>query len=337
VDRTTLGTYDDPLDLIWREAVARLGMQIVRSGEVYASWDGRSTLTLCQPADYDADDSTAQLLLHELCHALVQGPGRRRQVDWGLDNTDDDASAVQEHACHRLQAALLDRYGLRALLGVTTDWRPYWDALPADPLADGDDPAIPLARAAWPEAVRGPWSGPVDAALRATAALAGLVRPFAPPGSLWSLTRPLHPLGEALGPTDTTCAGCAWAHVADGQHLCQHHEAAIDPTWPGCLRHEQILDAADCARCGACCREGYHVVEVAPDEPLCSAHPELLAELHSTLVVPRPGGRCCALRSASGPPWTCAVYALRPEACREFELNSHNCLEARRRVGLSRA
>ncbi|HMV70142.1 MAG TPA: hypothetical protein PKA64_25095, partial [Myxococcota bacterium] len=130
MERNTWGRYGDPLDVVWLGAAAALGMRVERSDACYASWDGQRTLTLCTPASFDADDSVAQLVLHELCHALVQGPSGRRRVDWGLDNTDDDAAAVEEHACHRLQAALLDRYGLRRVLAVTTSWRPYWDALP---------------------------------------------------------------------------------------------------------------------------------------------------------------------------------------------------------------
>ena len=38
-------------------------------------------------AQLDADDSLAQLVLHEICHLLVQGPAHRDQNDWGLDNT----------------------------------------------------------------------------------------------------------------------------------------------------------------------------------------------------------------------------------------------------------
>src|SRR5690606_12500853 len=112
---------------------------------VYAAWDGASVLTLSTPDDFDPDDSLAQLIYHEICHSLIAGPRGRTLPDWGLSNT-DDADLVYEHACHRLQAALAMPYGLRDFFAVTTDWRPYWDALPRDTLADGEDPAIPLAR-----------------------------------------------------------------------------------------------------------------------------------------------------------------------------------------------
>jgi hypothetical protein len=73
--------------------------------------------------------------LGELCHALVEGPARLRLVDYGLDNTSDQ-HRVNEDAAMRLQAALAGEHGLRGVLAVTTEWRPYYDALPADPLAE---------------------------------------------------------------------------------------------------------------------------------------------------------------------------------------------------------
>ncbi|MCB9665367.1 MAG: YkgJ family cysteine cluster protein [Alphaproteobacteria bacterium] len=333
VDRASHGRYDDPLDLIWTTCVARLGLELRRSDEVYASWDGRRVLTVSTPDHLDPDDSLAQLLLHELCHALVQGRGNRHRVDWGLDNTDDHASAVAEHACHRLQAALLDLYGLRALLAVTTSWRPYWDALPADPLAACDDPALPLAREAWPEACRGPWAGPLHEALEATARLAEAVRSWAPEGSLWHLTRPRTPVGLAAR-GDETCATCTWQD--DGRCLAARDvPVPVDPAWPACLRWEPRLTVADCRTCGACCREGFHVVGVEPDEPLATLRPDLLVTAADATWIPRPGGRCAAL--APGEPHTCTIYADRPRACRDFPLGGDACLEARRRVGISRA
>ncbi len=184
MSRAIVDRYEDPVDRIWLATAARLGWQVDRSREVYASWDGEKTLSIADPADYDPDDSVAQLVLHEICHALVQGPARRRDVDWGLNN-EDDRDALAEHACHRLQAALADRHGLRTLLGVTTDWRSYWDAMPEDTLADVADPATQLARAAWEEATRGPWAAAIEDALRATAAIRAAALPFTGPDSRW--------------------------------------------------------------------------------------------------------------------------------------------------------
>ncbi|MCB9729542.1 MAG: hypothetical protein H6744_08495 [Deltaproteobacteria bacterium] len=179
--------YEDPVDLIWLATARRLGLEVVRASDAYASWDGQGTLTLAKDAEFDPDDCLAQMILHELCHALVEGPEGRARMDWGLENV-DDRDAVREHAADRLQAALAGRHGLRRILAVTTDWRAYYDALPEDPLADGDDPAIPLARAAFAEATEGPWARALEAALEATARIARAAAAFASEDSLWSRT-----------------------------------------------------------------------------------------------------------------------------------------------------
>jgi hypothetical protein len=177
--------YEDPLDRIWMATAARLGMRVERSGEVYASWDGRGTLTLSSAEHFDADDSLAQLVLHEICHALCEGPENFGVPDWGLDNL-TDADWLSELACQRLQAALADTVGLRGFFGTTTDYRAYWDTLGPDPLAPGDDPAIALARAGWDRATAAPWSDALSAALAATAAVVAATRPFASPESLFA-------------------------------------------------------------------------------------------------------------------------------------------------------
>ena len=181
--------YQDPIDLIWLETARRLGFSVERSHASYASYDGRGTLTLGLPVDLDADDHLGQMLLHEFCHALVQGPESLSQVDWGLSVEGRDA--VEEHATHRVQAALADAHGLRGFFAVTTDWRPYFDALAADPFAPNpgfadDETSIALALAAWDRAVNDPWREPLQAALRATAVIARASAPFARDPSLWA-------------------------------------------------------------------------------------------------------------------------------------------------------
>jgi len=140
--RTITAVYRDPIELIWVGAARRLGIGLRRSEAVYASWDGVDTLTISTPAGFDPDDNVGQMIFHELCHALVEGPERCRLEDYGLDNTSDQ-HRVNEDAAMRLQAALAGPHGLRGVLAVTTEWRSYYDALPADPLAEGEDPAIP--------------------------------------------------------------------------------------------------------------------------------------------------------------------------------------------------
>ena len=45
-EREVTKIYQDPLDLIWTETAARMGMKLKRSSEVFASWDGTDTLTI---------------------------------------------------------------------------------------------------------------------------------------------------------------------------------------------------------------------------------------------------------------------------------------------------
>lgn len=183
-------TYDDPLDLVWLHAAARMGMRVQRSAEVNASWNGDGVLAIGMPETLDADDCLAQMILHEACHALCEGPESLRKPDWGLDNF-NPAKRVHEHACLRLQAALADRVGMRAFFASTTMFRSYYDRLPADPLGKGDDPAIPMARAAWERAQRGPWAAPLREALERTAEIARALRGVTTEESLW------HSLGAA--------------------------------------------------------------------------------------------------------------------------------------------
>lgn len=336
--------YRDPADLIWLGVARRIGWRVVRSADVYAAWDGDRTLTLSETAGFDPDDCLAQMVLHEICHALVEGDAARREVDWGLYNF-DDRDAHRERGCLRLQAALADTVGLRAFFGATTDYRPYYDALPRDPLAPGDDPAIALARAAWPAATCGPWSAAIREALEATAAIAAAAAPFARADDLWRTRAPAqHPLGGALGPSDRTCGGCAWRFPGGpGRPVdrCRRHRTdgaapRIEPDWPACPSWEPPLSPADCLDCGACCRHGFDLVQVGPREPLARARPDLLARTAAGLHLPRPGGLCAALAREPGPPWRCTVYPDRPTACRDFAVAGDACLEARRRVGLTR-
>ena len=176
--------YIDPVDQIWLSCAQRLGMTVQRSDAVFASWDGLDTLTISTPDGFDPDDSLAQMILHELCHALVEAPEGLTKTDWGLENV-DQRDLVREHACHRLQAALLTPHGLRALLGPTTEHRPYYDALPPEPLSGDDDPAICPAREGYRRAISGNWSEVIAGALAATAAVAVAVRAFAG-GTLWA-------------------------------------------------------------------------------------------------------------------------------------------------------
>jgi len=338
MSRAVLHRYDDPLDLIWLACAEALGFVVARSDEVYASFDGARTLTLSTRAHFDADDSLAQLVFHELCHALVAGPRGRRRIDWGMENV-DERDLVQEHACHRLQAALADRYGLRALFAVTTDHRTYWDALPLDPLGPGEDEAIPLAREAFGEATEGPWAAPLARALTQTAALAAVMRELPlPEESVWRGTRPLHASGFPLATGGARCGECAWGHARSTQLRCRQAPSVrgLSAGLTACVRFEPKLDEAGCAACGACCREGFDRVELTRRDVVRRRHPALVVVDGFGAHLPRPDGRCVALEPprADGA-HRCSIYADRPQACAAFPIGGDACLTARRRVGLS--
>ena len=177
--------YIDALDLIWTVTARRLGFRILRSKDVFASSDGRGAITLSVPEEFDKDDSLAQLIFHELCHAIVEGPDSHTKRDWGLSNF-DDSDLVREHACHRVQAALSQQFGLREFFGVTTEWRPYYDNLPAAPLELCSDPASHIAAKAFQRFTNSNWRPHIENALISTALIAKAVKEYADDDSLWA-------------------------------------------------------------------------------------------------------------------------------------------------------
>jgi Putative zinc- or iron-chelating domain len=340
-------TYQDPVDCIWIDALSKLNMRLERSREVYASWDGDGTLTLASEGDFDADDSLAQLIFHELCHRLVADKQGAQRVDWGLDNT-DTRDLIYEHACHRLQAALATPYGLRDFMAVTTEWRPYWDDLPADALAETDDPAVGIAREAMQRAQAEPFASVLSAALQATAAIADVTRSFAPANSLWRRTRARHVSGHLKRAADgKSCGDCTWSYrPAEGRQLrCRQTKQGdfagvpVLPELAACERWEAPLDAKSCGDCGACCHRGFDLVPVSARDPFRKTLLPLLVVEAGRAWLPRPDGRCVLLtgQGSDVEPFLCGRYEERPRSCRLFEVSGDACLVARRRVGLQAA
>jgi hypothetical protein len=333
--------YADPLDVIWLEAARRVGLRIARSDVAYACSDGRGTLTLGSAETLDADDCLAQMIFHELCHSLVQGPESFEQPDWGLDN-ETDRDLCREHACLRAQAWIAGRCGLREVLAPTTDHRVFYDALPANPLlprpgvdASLERRGIELGRLAITRAERWPWAPHLASALEATQRIVAASAPHAPADSLFSRYRaatPPHPSGLHAHPDAEarTCGQCAWQRLGRGRRRCSQAGRSIDPSWSACERFEPALD---CQACGACCREAYERVELSRRDPFVRAHPELVQRIDGRLVLQRVDGRCPALEGDG--PYACTHYEERPRTCRDFERGSDNCRDARRRVGLS--
>lgn len=172
-------SYIDPLDAIWLTVAFRVGFRVLRSDEVYASVrDG--VIWIGEPSTLDPDDCLAQMIFHELCHSLIQGPDQLVAEDWGLDNVSGEHDA-REHACLRLQAELTRRYGLREVLAPTTDFREYYDALPEDPMQPGQgepDRVHRLAEQGLRRSGHAPWGPHVAEGLRATERLLRVAHDF---------------------------------------------------------------------------------------------------------------------------------------------------------------
>lgn len=335
--------YEDPLDHIWLRAARRVGLRVHRADDAYAATDGRGGLAIATRHALDADDCLAQMIFHELCHSLVEGHDGLEKPDWGLDNM-TDRDVPREHACLRAQAALAAPHGLRAFLAPTTDFRGFYDALPADPLDPPTDETSILARAALVRARARPWAPALGDALAATAAVVAAAADGAEPPSLLATVEPAWPkngVGLPQPPylAGQSCAGCAWRYRGGpGRAVdrCRQADGArVDPAWAACERFEPALD---CCACGACCREAYGSVTIGRREPIVRAHSELVVDRGDYLELARvgpDGERCAALEGRLGA-YTCRVYELRPAPCRDLENAGEHCLTARRRVGLSR-
>jgi len=168
VNRQSRHIYLDPLDAVWLTVAHRIGLRVSRSSEVYASTDGLGSITIGTPDTLDPDDCLAQMILHELCHSLVEGAQSLHLPDFGLDN-ETTHDTTRERACLRLQAWLTGRFGLRRVLAPTTDFRGYYDGLPHDPLEPAHDPAVEMARSGAERSGQPPWAPHLEEGLEATA------------------------------------------------------------------------------------------------------------------------------------------------------------------------
>jgi hypothetical protein len=319
------------IERAWREAAERVGFRVERTTEAYATSAG-GVISIGADETLDGDDALAQLVFHELCHAITEGDGGLGRPDWGLDNVPEHT--VREHACLRLQAEIAGRFGLREPMAPTTPYRTYYRALPADPMSDdgggaGDgDPAAAIAREALRRFDASPWRGPIEDALALSAAAA---RDAA--GQ--------HPLGFGLGPARETCGSCAWLYVGGrGPAVSRCRQSALaagdgartQPETRACARWEPPVD---CRTCGACCREAYHSVTVSMRDPVVWKEPDLIVRHGHRFEIRREGPRCAALAEKPAGAFSCTIYDNRPRPCREFEAGGRHCLDARRRVGLS--
>jgi hypothetical protein len=168
MERKPRHIYLDPLDAIWLTVAKRIGFRVERSTDVYASTDGRGLMIIGHSSTLDPDDCLAQMILHELCHSLIEGRQSLHLADFGLDN-ESERDVAREHACLRLQAWLTGQYGLRRVLAPTTDFRDYYHGLPPDPLAATDDSAVATARVGARRSEQPPWAPHLRQGLEATA------------------------------------------------------------------------------------------------------------------------------------------------------------------------
>jgi hypothetical protein len=339
---------------LWISVAAEAGWQVIRTTDAYASSDGAGRILIGVDEVLDQDDAPAQLIFHELCHALTQGPASWSQPDWGLSNM-DTRDVVAEHACLCVHVLLTTPFGLRAALAPTTEYRAYHDALDAAALAVSEEEAAVRARGALAfSGNAGLRDGLVRGLAATRAALdreqvlrGGAKLEEIETGGSRDLDAGRHPAGFAWGRPERSCGTCAWFYrggrgpavgrcrqssggEGDGQRTESETRA--------CERCEAPVD---CQACGACCREAYHSVTVSVRDPVVWKQPELIVRHGHRFEIRREGPRCAALEDRRGTPsapppvFSCTIYDDRPRACRDFEANGRHCLVARRRVGLS--
>lgn len=317
-----------------------MGFPIRRSAEAYAHVrDGQ--IFIGEAEFLDSDDCLAQMILHELCHALVEGERGREAPDWGLDNT-SDRDIHRERACLRLQAFVLGLYGLRQVLAPTTEHRAFYDDLDGDPLSARSEDDCVAAILGAHRAERPPFAPHFHAALAATADIVFTAAAYADEGSLFETAKhrpPAHPSGRGFAPpwhASKRCSDCAWAYAGGrGRAVLRCHAlgaARIDPKWPACERFES---PPACQSCGACCRAGYDSVTVSRRDPVVRTHPELIVKHERYVEIARQGDHCAALTEPRPGAYACTIYNDRPRPCRDLAPGGEHCLTARRRVGLS--
>ena len=348
--------YIDPISQIWINCAARIGFEVVRTEQAYAYSNGQGRIFIGTDSELDPDDNLAQMILHELCHALIEGEEGEKKADWGLDNT-RMGYPWREHACLRLQAWIADTVGLRGFLAPTTDFREsFYNKLLSDPFYASPDMGGRQERSCVAARV-GVWRSkqsrfyiPLNEALATTAHIAELVQLSEPAftesvtryelPSLWETTRPpykRHPMGLAMEhPQNYSCNDCAWISTQGQISRCKHNpKQRIPDSAKACAFFEPEREL-NCQTCGACCREAFDSVEIGRRDPFTKLHPELILTRDTHLKLKRSNKRCEAL-SGNGreDPFSCMVYQTRPKTCRDFTKGSKNCLGARQRVGLS--
>lgn len=152
------------LDEVWAGLLRAADFSLVRRSTSYVWYDGAGEIAIAPDEELDADDTLAQIILHELVHFLVQGEGSRHAPDWGLDNL-SDRDAYLEEAALVMQLRLLTAWQLEQVLVPTTDFRSYYlSEAGCESRAD----RLAAAEAGWSRWIAWPHRAVAEAALRAT-------------------------------------------------------------------------------------------------------------------------------------------------------------------------
>src|SRR3569623_609335 len=303
----------DAITSLWMSVAAEAGWQVIRTTDAYASSDGAGRISIGVDEVLDADDAPAQLIFHELCHALTQGPDTWSRPDWGLSNA-DTRDVVAEHACLCVQVLLSAPFALVSAMAPTTEYRTYHDGLDANEIAASDEAAPSRARAAL--------ALPGNAKLRDSHIRGQMATRAALNETVLPAERTLdrHPMGFAWGPAEQSCGTCAWFYrggrgpAVERCRQSARGEGDGERTTSSARACERWEAPVDCQACGACCREAYHSVTVSVRDPVVGKQPDLVVRHGHRFEIRREGPRCAALddrRAApvpSLPLFSCGIY-----------------------------
>ncbi len=95
--------------------------------------------------------------------------------------------------------------------------------------------------------------------------------------------------------------------------------------------HPLSASEPDCTTCGACCLRAFDALDLVPGEPFCTRHSALVVVDYGRLQMQRRGDRCPLLNGDGSDdlPFRCTDYDHRPQTCRDLEVGSVACHQAR--------
>jgi Fe-S-cluster containining protein len=87
----------------------------------------------------------------------------------------------------------------------------------------------------------------------------------------------------------------------------------------------------DCRECGACCfstSDTYVAVTARDKDRLGEKAEQVTQKIGEASFLKMKEGRCAELQHRGGD-WICGIYKIRPDACRQLERGSPDCLAER--------